>query len=250
MRVVSWNVNGLRACIDKGFFDFFNKVDADFFCVQEVKMEAHQFKHKLSNYIQYWNSAEKKGYGGTAIFAKRAARKDYVGIDGLYCDEGRVLTLEYKSYYIINCYSPHSQRNLNHLEYKRAFDADLTKYIEKLNRKKSVILCGDLNIAHQEIDLRNCKSNTGNAGFTLGERGDFDEILRRGFIDSYRYKYPQKTGAYTWWSYRKGVRERNIGWRIDYIMISNQLRECVDDSYIYSDVYGSDHCPIGIDINL
>lgn len=168
----------------------------------------------------------------------------------MFCNEGRVLTLEYDEYYIINCYSPHSQRNLNHLEYKRAFDLELIKYIEKLKERKPVILCGDLNIAHQEIDLKNYKSNRENAGFTDGERSDFDEILKRGYIDSYRYKNPQKTDAYTWWSYRKGVRERNIGWRIDYIILADEIKEKLEDCNIYTNIYGSDHCPIGIDINL
>lgn len=250
MRIVSWNVNGLRACIDKGFWDFFDNIDADIFCVQEVKMEEKQFRYSLPNYEQYWNSAEKKGYAGTVIFAKRKARKVFYGIDGLYCNEGRVITLEYDDYYIINCYSPHSQRNLNHLVYKRAFDLTLTQYIEKLKKRKSVILCGDLNIAYQEIDLKNYKSNRNNAGFTDGERSDFEEIIKRGFIDSYRYRNPQKTGAYTWWSYRKGVREKNIGWRIDYILLVDELIEKLEDSNIYSNIYGSDHCPIGIDINI
>lgn len=250
MRIVSWNVNGLRACIGKGFFEFFDKVDADIFCVQEVKMEESQFRYSLPNYVQYWNSAEKKGYAGTVIFVKKAAREVFIGIDGLFCNEGRVLTLEYDEYYIINCYSPHSQRNLNHLEYKRAFDLELIKYIEKLKERKPVILCGDLNIAHQEIDLKNYKSNRENAGFTDGERSDFDENLKRGFIDSYRYKNPQKTDAYTWWSYRKGVRERNIGWRIDYIILADEIKEKLEDCNIYTNIYGSDHCPIGIDINL
>lgn len=250
MRIVSWNVNGLRACIKKGFFEFFNKIDADIFCIQEVKMEINQFSHQVPNYIQYWNSAVKKGYAGTAVFTKKEAEEVFVGINGLFCNEGRVLTLKYEDYYIINCYSPHSQRNLNHLNYKRVFDLELTKYVEGLKREKPVILCGDLNIAHQEIDLRNYKSNRENAGFTDGERSDFDAILKKGFVDSYRYKNPQKTDAYTWWSYRKGVREKNIGWRIDYIIVADEIKERINDCNIYSDVYGSDHCPIGIDIHL
>ena len=250
MRIISWYVHGLRACIEKGFFDFFDKINADMFCVQEVKMEESQFRYSMPNYVQYWNSAKRRGYAGTAIFAKKPAREVFIGINGLFCDEGRILTLEYEEYYIINCYSPHSQRNLNHLEYKRAFDLELIKYIEKLKENKTVILCGDLNIAHQEIDLKNYKSNRGNAGFTDGERSDFDEILKRGFIDSYRYKNPQKTDSYTWWSYRKGVRERNIGWRIDYIILADEIKERLDDCNIYSNIYGSDHCPIGVDINL
>lgn len=250
MRIISWNVNGLRACIDKGFFDFFDKADADIFCVQEVKMEASQFKYQLSGYKQYWHSAEKKGYAGTAIFTKKIAKEVFTGIDGMFSNEGRVLTLEYENFYIINCYSPHSQRNLSRLQYKRVFDLELIQYVEKLKEKKPVILCGDLNIAHQEIDLKNHKSNKENAGFTLGERSDFDKILKKGFIDSYRYQYPQKRDAYTWWSYRKGVRERNIGWRIDYIILAEEIKEKLEDSNIYSNIFGSDHCPIGVVINL
>lgn len=250
MRIISWNVNGLRACIKKGFFDFFYEMDADIFCVQEVKMESEQFNYQVPNYTQYWNSALKKGYAGTAVFAKKVAEDIFLGINGLFCDEGRILTLKYKDYYIVNCYSPHSQRNLNHLEYKRAFDLELIKYIDSLKKRKPVILCGDLNIAHQEIDLKNYKNNKENAGFTIGERNDFEEILKKGFIDSYRYKNPQETDAYTWWSYRKGVRERNIGWRIDYIIVAEEIREKLSDCNIYSNVYGSDHCPVGIDINL
>ena len=225
MRIVSWNVNGLRACINKGFFDFFDEIKADIFCIQEIKMDSTQFGYQLPDYIQYWNPADKKGYAGTAIFTKEAAKEVSYGINHLFRDEGRILTLEYEDYYMINCYSPHSQRNLNRLEYKRVFDFELTKYIGILNEKKPVILCGDLNIAHQEIDLKNYRSNKENAGFTPGERKDFDEILKKGFIDSYRYKYPQKNDAYTWWSYMKGVRERNIGWRIDYIIIANELKD-------------------------
>ena len=221
MKIVSWNVNGLRACVKKGFFDYFNESDADVFCMQEVKMEQKMFDYELPNYFQYWNPATKKGYSGTAVFSKKPALDVIKGIDNLNNDEGRILTLEYEDYYIVNCYSPHSQRQLNRLEYKRTFDKELTQYIVKLKDKKSVVLCGDLNIAHQEIDLKNYKNNKENAGFTIEEREDFDEMLKSGFIDSYRYKYPTETGVYTWWSYRKGVRDRNIGWRIDYIITSN-----------------------------
>lgn len=250
MRIISWNVNGLRACINKGFFEFFDEINADIFCIQEIKMDSTQFRHQLPDYVQYWNPAEKKGYAGTAVFAKNAAKMAVNGIGDLFYDEGRLITLEYEDYYLINCYSPHSQRNLNRLEYKMAFDFELTKYIAGLNEKKPVILCGDLNIAHQEIDLKNYKSNKENAGFTLAERSDFDAVLEKGFIDSFRYKYPEKSDAYTWWSYRKGVRERNIGWRIDYIIISDRIKEKINDCSIYSDILGSDHCPVGIDINL
>lgn len=250
MRIVSWNVNGFRACIEKGFFDFFYNIAADIFCIQEIKMNSNQFVYSVPDYIQYWNCAIKRGYAGTLVFSKEKAMNIFYGIDHLYTDEGRVLTLEFENYYVVNCYSPHSQRNLAHLEYKREFDSALARYIGYLKVIKPVILCGDLNIAHREIDLKNYKTNKKNAGFTLEERKDFDQILAQGFTDSYRYKFPYKSGAYTWWSYRKGVRDRNIGWRIDYIIIADELKDKLGNCSIYSNVSGSDHCPIGAEINL
>lgn len=243
-------MNGLRACIDKGFFHFFAESDADLFCVQETKMVQSQFIHSVPDYFMYWHSAQKKGYAGTAVFSRKAANDVVYGIDGLFVEEGRVITLTYDDFYVINCYSPHSQRDLNRLEYKTRFDVALAEYIGRLNMVKPVILCGDLNIAHKEIDLKNSKSNVGNAGFTWPEREDFDRLLMQGFIDSYRYQHPTQAGAYTWWSYRKGVRARNIGWRIDYILLSHKLKDRLVDSFIFPEVVGSDHCPIGIEITL
>lgn len=211
-------------------------------------MSESQFNHSISDYFMYWHSAQKKGYAGTAIFSRKAANSVTYGIDGLLMEEGRIITLAYNDFYLINCYSPHSQRDLNHLEYKTQFDASLAEYIGRLNMIKPVILCGDLNIAHKEIDLKNSQSNVGNAGFTCSEREDFDKLLAQGFIDSYRYQHPSQTGAYTWWSYRKNVRTRNIGWRIDYILLSQRLKDKLVNSFIFSEVLGSDHCPIGIEI--
>lgn len=211
-------------------------------------MSESQFDRPVPDYFMYWHSAQKKGYAGTAIFSRKAAISVAYGIDGSLTEEGRIITLAYNDFYLINCYSPHSQRDLNHLEYKTQFDASLAEYIGRLNVVKPVILCGDLNIAHKEIDLKNSKSNVGNAGFTYSERKDFDRFLAQGFIDSYRYQHPSQTGAYTWWSYRKDVRARNIGWRIDYILLSQWLKDKLVDSFIYSEILGSDHCPIGIEI--
>ena len=250
MKIVSWNVNGLRACIKKGFCDFVAKEGADFFCIQETKMEQEQLGFTFQGYFEYWHSSKKKGHSGVVVFAKHKAINVTYGIGDEFCDEGRIITLEYEKFFLVNCYSPHAQRNLNHLSYKQKFDYALIEYLEHLKKQKSVILCGDLNVAHKDIDLRNYKSNKGNAGFTKQERADFDSILAKGFIDSFRFIYPNKDGAYTWWPYRKGVRERNIGWRIDYVLLSENIKEYLIDSTIHADVYGSDHCPIGIVLNI
>lgn len=250
MKIVSWNVNGLRACIKKGFWDFFNNIDADIFCVQEIKMCPEQFEYIIPGYTLYWHAAEKKGYAGTVIFSKIPAKNVTYGLNFSYTDEGRVITLEFENFYLVNCYAPHSQRDLNHLLYKDQFNTALITYISQLQKEKAVILCGDLNVAHKEIDLANFKGNVGNAGFTALERKAFDQLLALDMIDSYRFFFPCREGAYTWWSYRKDVRARNIGWRIDYFLISNQLQNVLLNSTILPEIYGSDHCPISIDIAL
>lgn len=250
MKIISWNVNGLRACIKKGFWDFFFKIDADIFCVQEIKMMPDQFEYDVPGYTLYWHAAEKKGYAGTVIFSKIPAKNIAYGFDLLYTEEGRVITLEFDNFYLVNCYAPHSQRDLNHLQYKQQFNSALIAHINQLQTEKAVILCGDLNVAHNEIDLANPKGNVGNAGFTVLEREAFDQLLALDMIDSYRFFFPCRTGAYTWWSYRKDVRARNIGWRIDYFLISKKLQGVLLDSAILPEIYGSDHCPISIDIIL
>lgn len=250
MRILSWNVNGLRSCIKKGFWDFFEKSTADIFCIQEIKMTEEQFEWSLPGYTLYWHPAEKKGYAGTVIIARNKALNATYGLNDHFTQEGRVITLEYDDFYIINCYAPHSQRDLNHLVYKGEFNASLIKHIKELQQTKPVIVCGDLNVAHQDLDLANPKANIGNAGFTELERNDFGRLLALNLIDSYRYKHPEQTGAYTWWSNRKGVRERNIGWRIDYILLSHTLSHNLLCAFTFPDVFGSDHCPIGIDIDL
>lgn len=251
MKIISWNVNGLRACIKKGFWDFFEKVNADVFCVQEIKMSCEQFDYVVPGYTMYWYAAEKKGYSGTAVFSKCPASNVIYGLPNFSnIREGRVLTLEFDNFYIVNCYAPHSQRNLNHLQFKREFNLALISYIKQLQEQKAVIICGDLNVAHKEIDLANPKGNTGNAGYTFQERDDLNRLLSLNLIDSYRWLHPKETGAYTWWSYRKGVRARNIGWRIDYILISEKVRNSLLSSTIFSNIYGSDHCPIGIDVTF
>lgn len=250
MKVLSWNVNGIRACINKGFVDFVRNNKPDIICIQEIKSDEMSAGLALEGYEQYWNPAKKKGYAGTAIFAKSKAEDVHLGIDGLFLDEGRVITLSYSEFYLVNCYSPHSRRDLSHLEYKHQFNCALNSYVRHLKNQKPVILCGDLNVAHQDIDLANYKQNRGNAGFTQIERDDFSQLLSTDIFDSFRLLYPQRAGAYTWWSYMKDVRKRNIGWRIDYSLISKELVHKINDAMIYSEVLGSDHCPIGLDINL
>ena len=245
MKLVSWNVNGLRACINKGFEDFFLKVDADIFCLQETKLQPEQVELSFEGYHQYFNSAVKKGYSGTAIFCKKEPLKVSfdLGMDK-HNDEGRVITLEYEDFFIITVYTPNSQRELARLTYRMEWEEDFRAYVMGLDQRKPVILCGDLNVAHQEIDLKNPKSNTKNAGFTMDEREKMTKLLGSGFIDTFRYKYPELTDSYTWWSYMFHAREKNVGWRIDYFLISERLKDRMEDSVIHMDRMGSDHCPI------
>ena len=250
MKFISWNVNGLRACVQKGFLDFFNSIDADFFCIQESKLQAGQIDLDLPGYHQYWNYAEKKGYSGTAIFAKNEPLSvSYgIGIDE-HDKEGRVITLEYDNFYLVTCYTPNSQNELKRLPYRMQWEDDLRAYLLELDGKKPVIYCGDLNVAHQEIDLKNPKTNRHNAGFTDEERSCFDKVLASGYIDTYRYFYPDTEGVYSWWSYRFKAREKNAGWRIDYFVVSEDLKDRLAGAAIHTQVMGSDHCPIELDLN-
>ncbi|MBE7022130.1 MAG: exodeoxyribonuclease III [Ruminococcaceae bacterium] len=247
MKIISWNVNGLRACLTKGFMDFFNQEQADIFCVQETKMQEGQAEIAPEGYKQYWNSADKKGYSGTAVFTKQeplSVQYD-IGVEE-HSHEGRVITLEYDTFYMVNCYTPNAQHELARLSYRMSWEDAMREYLTMLSAKKPVILCGDLNVAHQEIDLKNPKANRQNPGFSDEERGKMTELLSAGFVDSYRYLYPDKTDAYTWWSYRFRAREKNIGWRIDYFITSKVIADTIKDSIIYADVLGSDHCPVGL----
>ncbi len=247
MKLISWNVNGLRACLSKGFLDFFNQEQPDVFCVQETKMQEGQAEINLDGYHQFWNSAEKKGYSGTAIFTRIepiSVQNDF-NIDA-HSHEGRTITLEFDNFYLVNCYTPNAQQELARLPYRMEWENDFREYLKKLAERKPVILCGDLNVAHQEIDLKNPKNNHKNPGFSDEERGKMTELLASGFTDSFRYLYPDKTDAYSWWSYRFRAREKNIGWRIDYFIVSDELQSQIQDSLIYSDIYGSDHCPVGL----
>lgn len=251
MKLISWNVNGLRAVLKKGFEDFFYDVDADIFCIQETKMQEGQIENfELKGYKQFWNSAVKKGYSGTAIFTKiEPLCVSYgIGIEE-HDQEGRVITLEFDKFYLVNIYVPNSKRELERLEYRMIWEDEIRKYLSNLNKKKPVIMCGDLNVAHQEIDLKNPKTNRRNAGFTDEERNKMTELLNANFTDSFRYIYPDKV-AYSWWSYMGNAREKNIGWRIDYFIVSNDIQSKIKDAYIYSDIYGSDHCPVGLEIEL
>ena len=250
MKLVSWNVNGFRSCLTKGFGDFFDSVDADVFCIQETKMQPDQAEFSREGYTAFFSSAVKKGYSGTAIFTRIAPISVKYGIDGKYSDEGRLITLEFDSFYLVNSYTPNAQRELARIDYRMEFEDDLRAYLSELDRSKPVILCGDLNVAHNEIDLKNPKSNIGNAGFSYEERGKMDELLGAGFCDSFRYLYPDKTDAYTWWSYMFKSRERNVGWRIDYFITSDRAKEQIREAVIYADVMGSDHCPVGLTIEL
>lgn len=247
MKLISWNVNGLRACLTKGFLDFFEKENADIFCVQETKMQEGQAEVQLEGYEQFWNSAEKKGYSGTAIFTriKPLAVQYDIGIEA-HSHEGRTITLEFEKFYLVNCYTPNAQQELARLSYRMEWEKDFREYLKCLSAKKPVILCGDLNVAHQEIDLKNPKTNRKNPGFTDEERGQMTELLDNGFTDSFRYLYPDKTEAYSWWSYRFQARAKNAGWRIDYFIVSDALQENIQDSLIYADILGSDHCPVGL----
>ncbi len=249
-KFISWNVNGLRACMKKGFIDFFIKEDADFFCIQESKMQQNQAEIITDGYRQYWNSADKAGYSGTVIFAKEEPQSVVYGIDGKYNDEGRFITLEYPDFYICTSYSPNARQELVRLDYRMEYEEDMRVYLSALSRKKGVILCGDLNVAHNEIDLKNPKTNIGNPGFSYEERSCMSALLNSGFVDSFRHLYPDKVGAYSWWSYRANARANNTGWRIDYFIVSNSLKDKIQDSVIYSDVLGSDHCPVGLYLNF
>ena len=247
MKFVSWNVNGLRACMGKGFMDSFAEMDADFFCLQETKLQPDQITMDLPGYYQFWNSAEKKGYSGTAIFTKHEPLSVNYGIDVERHDhEGRVITLEYPDFYLVDVYVPNARRDLERLEYRMDWEDCFREYVSSLDKHKPVIICGDMNVAHEEIDLKNYKTNRGNAGFTDEERAKMTELLESGFADTFRYFYPELTGAYSWWSYMFHAREKNAGWRIDYFICSERFAEKIEDSLIYPQYYGSDHCPVAI----
>lgn len=247
MKLISWNVNGLRACMNKGFKEFMDSVDADIFCVQEIKMQREQAAFVFDGYEEYWNSAEKKGYSGTAVFSKTKPLSVSYGLGIEEHDkEGRVITAEFQDFYLVNVYTPNAQRGLERLDYRMVWEDVFRRYVKELDEKKPVIICGDLNVAHNEIDLKNFKTNVGNAGFTYEERGKMTELLAAGFVDSFRYLYPDKTGAYSWWSYMFKAREKNAGWRIDYFIVSQKLADRIDDAVIYPEVMGSDHCPVGL----
>lgn len=251
MKFISWNVNGLRACVQKGFLDFFNSIDADFFCIQESKLQAGQIDIDLPGYHQYWNYAEKKGYSGTAIFAKNEPLSVSYGIGIEEHDrEGRVITLEYDNFYLVTCYTPNSQNELKRLPYRMQWEDDFREYLKTLDAKKPVILCGDLNVAHNEIDLKNPKTNRKNAGFSDEERAKMTELLSSGFTDTFRYFYPDAEGIYSWWSYRFKAREKNAGWRIDYFITSKRINDKLKKAAIHTDVLGSDHCPVEVDIEF
>lgn len=247
MKLISWNVNGLRACLQKGFVDFFAEQNADIFCIQETKMQPGQAELDFEGYHQYWNSAEKKGYSGTAVFTKREPLSVAYDIgDDAHTGEGRVITCEYEDFYLVNVYTPNAQRDLARIDYRMQWEDAFRAYLLGLDQRKPVVVCGDLNVAHQEIDLKNPKTNRGNAGFSDQERDKLTELLGSGFVDSFRLLYPEKTGAYTWWSYMFKARQNNAGWRIDYFLVSERAKSRILDSLIYSEVMGSDHCPIGL----
>lgn len=248
-KLISWNVNGLRACVGKGFMDFFQEEDADVFCIQESKLQAGQIELELPGYYQYWNYAVKKGYSGTAIFTKEEPISVTYGLGIQEHDqEGRVITAEFADYYVVTCYTPNSQDGLARLDYRMEWEDAFRGYLKGLEEKKPVVFCGDLNVAHQEIDLKNPKSNRKNAGFTDQERGKFTELLEAGFVDTYRYFYPDQEGVYSWWSYRFKAREKNAGWRIDYFCVSEALKDRLEGAKIHTEVMGSDHCPVEVQI--
>ncbi len=250
-KFISWNVNGIRACVQKGFCDIFRDFDADIFCLQETKLQKGQIELDLPNYFQYWNYAEKKGYSGTAIFTKEEPISVFYGMDKAEHDtEGRLITLEYENFYFVCCYTPNAQDGLRRIEYRMKWEDDLREYLVSLSKTKGVVYCGDLNVAHNEIDLKNPKTNRGNPGFSDEERGKFSALLDSGFCDTFRFLYPEKENAYSWWSYRFKAREKNIGWRIDYFIVSNSLKEKIKDSLIHSEIFGSDHCPVELIIDL
>lgn len=251
MRLISWNVNGLRACVNKGFLDFFKEIDADIFCIQESKLQEGQIQLELEVYHQYWNYAVKKGYSGTAIFTKAEPLSVAYGIGKEEHDqEGRVITLEFSEFYMVTVYTPNSQNELARLPYRMEWERDFLAYLKELETRKPVVFCGDLNVAHQEIDLKNPKTNRKNAGFTDEEREKFSQLLDAGFIDTFRYFYPEQEQIYSWWSYRFKAREKNAGWRIDYFCVSEALKDRLEDAKIHTEIMGSDHCPVELDINL
>ncbi|MED1948680.1 MULTISPECIES: exodeoxyribonuclease III [Brevibacillus] len=249
MKLVSWNVNGLRACVNKGFYEYFNKVNADIFCLQETKLQEGQIEMEIGEeYHQYWNYAEKKGYSGTAVFTKMEPLSVRYGLEEDHEPEGRVITLEFQDFYLVTVYTPNAKRELSRLDYRLEWEDRFRNYLLELDAKKAVVVCGDLNVAHQEIDLKNAKSNRGNSGFTPEERGKMTSLLAAGFVDTYRYFYPDQTDAYTWWSFMPKVRERNIGWRIDYFLASERLAPSLLGAGIDSQVMGSDHCPVVLEL--
>lgn len=255
MKLISWNVNGLRANITKGFGTFFKQIDADIFCIQETKMQKEQIDITIQNifkkYKQYWNSALKKGYSGTAVFSKKEPINVTYGIGIEEHDkEGRIITLDFEKFFLVNCYTPNSKKGLERLDYRMLWEDEIKKYLIKLDKIKPVIYCGDLNVAHEEIDLKNPKTNRKSAGFTDEERNKMTELLKMGFTDTFRYLYPEKENAYSWWSYMSNAREKNVGWRIDYFIVSKSIEIQIQDSMIYSEVLGSDHCPIGLEIKI
>ena len=251
MKLVSWNVNGIRACLNKGFDGFFFFFNADIFCIQETKCQEGQVDLKYEGYESFWNSAEKKGYSGTAVFTKikPISVKYGIGIEE-HDKEGRVITLEFDKFYMVDIYTPNSKRELERLDYRQIWEDEIRKYLLDLNETKPVIMCGDLNVAHKEIDLKNPKTNTHNAGFTIEERNKMTELLDSGFVDTFRYLYPDKEDAYSWWSYMRKAREKNVGWRIDYFIVSESIKNKIKQANIYSEIMGSDHCPIGLEIEL
>ena len=251
MKFISWNVNGLRACMQKGFMDFFNASDADFFCLQETKLQEGQLQLELPGYSQYWCYAEKKGYSGTAIFAKESPLSATYGLGNEELDnEGRFITLEYQDFYLVTCYTPNAQRELARIDHRLKWDVAFRNYLVQLDAKKPVVVCGDLNVAHNEIDLKNPSSNRKNAGFSDEERNSFSTLLSCGFTDTFRKLHPDVTGAYSWWSYMFNARANNAGWRIDYFLVSDRLAEKISATPIYSDVLGSDHCPVGLSLEF
>ena len=250
-KFVSWNVNGIRACVQKGFIESFTELDADIFCLQETKLQAGQLELELPGYHQYWNYAEKKGYSGTAVFAKQEPLSVFYGMDKAEHDtEGRLITLEYDNFFFVCCYTPNAQDGLKRIDYRMKWEDDLREYLSSLSRNKAVVYCGDLNVAHNEIDLKNPKSNRGNAGFSDEERGKFSQLLEAGFTDSFRHLYPDVEGAYSWWSYRFQARAKNAGWRIDYFVVSDYIKDKIIDSKIHPEIFGSDHCPVELIIDL
>lgn len=251
MKLISWNVNGLRACLGKGFMDYFNAQEADFFCLQETKMQQGQAEIPAEGYVQFWNSAVKKGYSGTAIFAREAPLSVRYGLGiEAHDQEGRVITLEYEGFFLVTVYTPNAQRELTRLKYRMQWEEDFRAYLKALDAQKPVVVCGDLNVAHREIDLKNAKQNVGNAGFTDEEREQMTRTLGSGFVDTFRHLYPDKTGCYSWWSYMFNARRNNAGWRIDYFLVSERVKDRIREARIDADVYGSDHCPVVLEIDL